>query len=59
MGKKDKTTPSPVLGSKGMIAGIIIIAVIILTVVVIFATGNAGGSAVFHRMNAVRRSFHT
>ena len=45
MGKKDKTTPSPVLGSKGMIAGIIIIAVIILTVVVIFATGNAGGSA--------------
>jgi hypothetical protein len=42
MGKKDKNPPSSVLGNKGVIAGIIIIAVIITLVGIFSITGNAG-----------------
>ena len=51
MGKKDKSAPSSILENKGILAGIIIIAVIISLAVGIFigntfAAGNAGGITV-------------
>jgi len=44
MGKKEKTTTSSVLGSKGIMAGMIIIAVIIISVGIVYVTGNPTGS---------------
>ena len=44
MGKKDKNPTPSVLGSKGILAGIIIIALIISSVGFLFITGNAGGT---------------
>ena len=49
MGKKDKSAPSSILENKGILAGIIIIAVIISLAVGMFignsfATGTTGGS---------------
>jgi len=44
MGKKDQKTPSSVLGNKGILAGLIIIAVIIILAGIFFVTGNAGGT---------------
>jgi len=42
MGKKDKNPPSSVLGNKGVIAGIIIIAAIITLIGIFSITGHAG-----------------
>ena len=53
MGKKDKTPPSPVLGSKGILAGIIIIVVIIIVIGIMYATGNLGGSSASDGLTAV------
>ena len=44
MGKKDKNPSSSVLGNKGILVGIIIIAVIITLVGIFLITGNAGGA---------------
>jgi len=44
MGKKDKTPPSSILGNKGILAGIIIIAAIVTLVGIFYITGNAGGT---------------
>jgi hypothetical protein len=45
MSRKAETSTSPVLGNKGVIAGIIIILVIIALVAIFFATANSGGEA--------------
>ena len=44
MGKKDTASPSSVLGNKGILAGIIIIALIISSMGILFFTGNTGGT---------------
>ena len=45
MGKKDKSPPSSVLGSRGILAGIIIIVVIIVMIGIMYATGILGGAS--------------
>jgi len=44
MGKKDKSPPSSVLGSRGILAGIIIIVVIIVMIGIMYATVTRGSS---------------
>lgn len=45
MSKKEKNSPSPILGNTGLLAGSILLAAIIILIGILFATGNLGGSA--------------
>ena len=53
MGKKEKATPTPALGDKGILVGIIIIAAILLLIGVLYFTGIAGGPVGTPRTPAV------
>ncbi len=43
MSKKEKNSPSPILGNTGLLAGSILLAAIIILIGILFATGNLGG----------------